>query len=378
MRRTMPLTIWRRHTPKCPHRKKGRFHVKCNCPLWTDGELHGKRYRRGLRTRNWGRAVRKLAILESPESPIFKPISEAAAAWKAQLQIEPSTKRKYENTLQRLQDFCEREGLDTVSEITIEALDGFRASRGLARTTTVRELQVLRQFLDFCVKRKWASENVAKEIERPTKPKSRPVEPYTPQQVADIIAAAGRFGRHGYERLRARAMVLLLRYTALRISDVAMLGKDRVRNGQILLHTQKTGGQVFLPVPPELQAALDSLPLPRDQQGRTRDSGYFFWNGVTSRRAAVGMAERTMTAVFKESGVPQAHAHRFRHALATSILATGGTLSDVADVLGIGEHVARKHYKKWNQARQERISALMQAVQRGTFVAHTEKGAVIN
>ncbi len=77
-----------------------------------------------------------------------------------------------------------------------------------------------------------------------------------------------------------------------------------------------------------------------------------------------------MTAAFKESGVPQAHAHRFRHTLATSILASGVTLSDVADVLGIGEHVARKHYKKWSQ---DRISALMQAVQRGTFAARTEK-----
>ena len=374
----MPLTIWRRHTPKCPHRKKGRFHVKCNCPIWTDGELHGKRYRRGLKTRDWGRAARKLGNLESPESLVLKPISEATAAWTAQLEIEPSTKRKYQNTLRQLEDFCKRNDLDTVSELTIETLDRFRAGRGLSRTTSARELQVLRQFFDFSVKRKWASENVAKEIERPPKPKSRPVEPYIPQEVADIIAAAGRFGRHGYERLRARAMVLLLRYTALRISDVAMLAKDRVRNGQVLLHTQKTGELVFLPVPPELQAALDSLPLPRDQQGRTRDSGYFFWNGVTSQRAAVGMAERTMAAVFKESGVPRAHAHRFRHTLATSILATGGTLSDVADVLGIGEHVARKHYKKWNQARQERISALMQAVHRGTFVAHTEKGAVIN
>ena len=40
-------------------------------------------------------------------------------------------------------------------------------------------------------------------------------EPYSPNEVAKIIAAADTIGRGAYERLRARAMVLLLRYTAL-------------------------------------------------------------------------------------------------------------------------------------------------------------------
>jgi hypothetical protein len=31
------LTIWRRHTNRCPHREKGRNYLKCNCPIWADG-----------------------------------------------------------------------------------------------------------------------------------------------------------------------------------------------------------------------------------------------------------------------------------------------------------------------------------------------------
>jgi integrase len=62
---------------------------------------------------------------------------------------------------------------------------------------------------------------------------------------------------------------------------------------------------------------LESLPLPRNA---SQDCRYYFWNGVTSRRAVVGIAERTLAAVFRKSGVKDAHAHRFRHTLATRLL----------------------------------------------------------
>ena len=58
-------------------------------------------------------------------------------------------------------------------------------------------------------------------------------------------------------------MVLLLRYTALSISDVATLARGRVRDGEILLRRQKTGGLVILPVPDQVQTALDALPATR-------------------------------------------------------------------------------------------------------------------
>ena len=95
------------------------------------------------------------------------------------------------------------------------------------------------------------------------------------------------------------------------------------------------------------------LPLPRDAEGQPRDAGYCFWNGVSSRRSAVGMAERTLAAVFSKSKVKDAHAHHFHHTLATEILARGGMMSDVANVLGISENVARKHYAKWSPAHQD-------------------------
>ena len=57
-------------------------------------------------------------------------------------------------------------------------------------------------------------------------------------------------------------MVLLLRYTALRISDVSTLRRDRVRDAQILLRTTKNAKRVKLPVHADLMKALETFLFP--------------------------------------------------------------------------------------------------------------------
>lgn len=362
------LTLWRNHLHGCPHRgdgrkdrKKGRAYIRCNCPIWADGELNGRRYRYSLDTRDWARAGRKLAELEDPRAPRLKPITEAVEAFEQHiLSLEPSTQRKYKNVLRQFQAHCQTTGLHDLSDVTVEALDGYRAARELSRVTAQKELETLRQFFSFCRERNWTDDNPARRIKSAKNVKPAEVVPYTPNEVARIIAACDEIGRGPYERRRALAMVQLLNNTALRVSDVAMLERDRVRDGRILVRTKKTGDTVYLPVWSDTQAALDVLPLPRNGGAEAR---YFFWNGVTSRRAVVGIAERTLAAVFAKSKVEAAHAHRFRHTLATRLLGMGGTEQEVADILGNSPEIVRKHYAKWSQARQKRIDDLMQAAQ---------------
>jgi predicted transcriptional regulator len=75
----------------------------------------------------------------------------------------------------------------------------------------------------------------------------------------------------------------------------------------------------------------------------------------------VGIAERTLAAVFKKSGVKKAHAHRYRHTLATRLLGDGASFQTVADILGNTEAIVRKHYGKWSKGRQDNIDRLMMA-----------------
>lgn len=367
------LNLWRRHTATCKHRKKGRAFIGCSCPIWCDGTLHGKRFRQATGHRDLQRALRKVAAWESPAGKTLKPITEAAEAFLIHTQdLAHGTRRNYRNVMRLLGSFCRSEAFTHTAELTVEALDRYRASRKLVRSTQGKELQILRTFCGFCFERGWLIENVAKRVKLPANVKPSPVEPYTAAEVARLLFACDRFGRASYERRRARAMVLLLRYTGLRISDMATLARERIRDGEIFLHTLKTGGRILLPVPADLQAALDVLPPPIDGEP---DCPYFFWNGVMGEQAAICNARRTLSAVFRYSKVPGARTHRFRHTLATDILVKGGTEQDVADILGISPAIVRRHYAKWTVQRQQRISTIMKLVQAGSAVEPLQEGA---
>jgi site-specific recombinase XerD len=367
----MPISIWRRHTNDCQHKDKGRAYIKCNCPVWADGYIEGKRvYRQSLKTRDMARARKKAADLENGDDRIIKPVDDAVKAFLdhcTSANLTDATIVKYRNPLTRLKHFCEAKSIDSLDELTTERLDAFRAGRKLKQITASKELEILRVFLGFCVDRGWVKQNEARKIKMPRNIKPNEVVPFTPLEVSAIIAASDIVGIRQYERLRMRAIILMLRYTALRIGDVSMLARDRITQDgdkwRIFLRTEKSGQPVFLPIPPELKDALDAVPAPNGDL----DSRYYFWNGQCKPKTIKAHVDRCLRAVFKLSGVKKAHAHRFRHTLATELLGGGATFEEVADVLGNSPEIVRKHYGKWSPARQSRIDALMERVHTGTF-----------
>jgi site-specific recombinase XerD len=246
----------------------------------------------------------------------------------------------------KLSGFCEAEKVDSLEELTTEKLDQFRAAHGIKPSTAARELGILRMFFRFCARRKWVKDNPATEINLPRNVKPNEVAPFTTAEIRAILLTCDRIGMEQYERLRARAMVLTLRYTALRIGDVSMLSKDRISGNddkwRIFIRTEKSGQPVFLPVPPDLKLALDAVPPPMGN----RDSRYFFWNGIGKPKTHKAHIHRCLRVVFSKSGVRGAHAHRFRHTLATELLGRGASLEEVADILGNSPAIVRKHYGK--------------------------------
>jgi integrase len=61
---------------------------------------------------------------------------------------------------------------------------------------------------------------------------------------------------HKLNAIRLRALVLLLRYSGLRIRDAVTLDRDRVREGKLFLYTAETGTAVWCPLPPAVIEAL--------------------------------------------------------------------------------------------------------------------------
>jgi site-specific recombinase XerD len=366
------LSLYRRHLDNCRHLHLGRKYTKCACSIHCDGILNGKRLRQSMNTSNWARAIRSVAELEAGIGQARKPVAEAVGLFLASRQVEPSTAQKYKRIMGLLTQFAASRGISGVGRITLEDLDAYRSTRKLKALTWSKELQLLRTFFEFCRKRKWSEENPARDMDMPSNPKPRPREPYTVEEIGRIVSACDTFGKAHYERLRARAMILLMRYYGLRVSDVATLRRDRVRATEIFLHALKNGASIWLPLYPDVKFALEAVP---PTMGAPDGCPYVFWTGLGDRDGHIRTVIGTLHAVFKKSGVEGASAHRFRHTLATEVLVKGGSIEDAANVLGDSPNIIRKHYAKWSPAYQQRTVDLFHRihgmpVDSGTLLAH--------
>jgi len=369
------LVIYRRHTPNCEH--KDPLNLGCRCPLWVRGRLNDQFLRVSLKTRNQARAQAKVAdMLANPQHYAVaegKRIEDAIEHFEKHYSatVKEGTRRNHRRVLGFFRDFCQTLKLATLDQVQVEHFDQFHASRPISLLTWTKELALLRTFFGYCADRDWVRKNVARIVKMPRNVQPRERQPYTLNEITRIIAACDLLP-DAYSRLRARAMVLALRYTALRISDVAMLEHSRVRFaeqpgslGEILVRTTKTGKAVWLPLQRALETALKALPEPRAVAGEAR---YFFWSGGGTVRAWVRDVTRTMNTVFSKSGVESAHAHRFRHTLAVELLSIGATDQEVSDVLGNTPAIVRKHYAPWCPQRQERLSSLLSKAFGSEFV----------
>jgi integrase/recombinase XerD len=363
------LFLVRNHSRKCRYASKGPRFLSCHCNLGVDGELKGKRYRRSLFTRSLDKAYRKLGELQKPDYREPRSLRDAIDAFYASKKdVSHDTKRNHRRALSNFLRIAKAANITRLDDVEIETIDLVRSKRPISALTWTKELAILRNFFGFCVSRKWMSSNPAKEVKSP-KVKPKPKEPYTEEEVLKILSACDEFGRDVYERSRARAMVLLLRYTGFRISDVATLARDRTKGDRIYLYTMKNGKPVFLPLPPLLRQELDSLPHPEELKA--------------CRSISFGAAMEPLVPSFEElhglwlaySKYQMSPVHMrtvFANTLATGLLEKGWTTEDVALVLGSTPEIIRKHYAQWTVQRQERVTRLAQDVWSGKFLARSK------
>jgi len=304
--------------------------------------------------------------------PPRKMLSEAIEAFHAQHTENASeTQRKYKRVLSYLSDYCAREPLRYVDQINVESLDGYALWRNKTNWTWIKEIEILRQFFEFCRDREWTRRNPAKVLKRPRLLEANDVEPFTSAEIVRIIAACDHIGRESYERLRARAMVLLMRYAGLRVSDVVTLSRDHIKGRHLVKRAIKNHQLIQVELHQDVLMALDVLPHPKAGAQGCR---LYFASGNASVRSLVKGAWRTLSAVFARAKVDRAHPHRFRHTLANEILGKGGTIEEVAGILADSSATIRRHYAKWTpeyQARQGRAIRLVH----GTNLAQAEEQA---
>lgn len=358
------FSLYRRHEETCPHRAKGIRHVRCACPIWMDGyDDRGTRQRRSLRTRDWRHAMDILERIDNnvplPADPVDKGkrLPDAIADYLADCEarnLTANTINGYRILLEFLQAFAP----PMLRDINTDTLVRFRQTRTVRKRaiktgTVAKELTYLRSFFTFCISRGWISSNPASALRFP-KVDRMPTLPFTRDEVAAMLAACDELrnrnpAKTDYFQTRAKALLLTLLYTGLRISDVVQLKRSAVDDsGRLLLRVMKTKVPLYVPLRPEVAAALRSLP---------GDSPYFFWSGSSALATGISAARHTVERVAKIAGVADAHPHRFRDTFSVFLLESGADLRTVQLLLGhTSIKTTEQHYAPFVPTMQRRLN----------------------
>ena len=280
--------------------------------------------------------------------------------------LKPATAYKYHLMMRALTEFAAVKNIHFVQQFDLGLLQKHQATWQLGAKAAIKRIEHLRTFFDYCVLRKWIGENPAGSrqhgrgfrtgLRAPEDTNTRK-EPFSPEEMERIYEACWSFARQRERGTgdRCYALVLLMRYTGLRISDAVMFHESRFtgNENEVVVYQRKVdGAPVTTWLPDWVIAVLRRQPT---------SDGYYFKAASDDPENARKLWTRHLNLVFEKaaSKAPfssHPHAHRFRHTFAAELLKRGKDIQDVARLLGHSNwKTTERYYSRWITARMERL-----------------------
>jgi integrase/recombinase XerD len=387
------LSVYTRHHPDCKNAGDKTWR-RCSCPKWIWGSLNGTFVRQSARTHRWEEAEelrRKLAeglvpstgprvpaAVSVPDPPSLrsentnpsrpmKPRATVEVAVEAYLTdassrgVAPATHGKL-TTIFRKQflTWTRAQGIEYLDELDLDALLNFRSTWEDSPLAKQKKQSRVIGFFWACVRRRYLTENPAIGLGK-IKVVQIPTDYFPPDEFERIIAATyiRRGDRGGGDvvanQTRLRTMTLLMRWSGLRIRDAITLERGRLHGDSLLLYQAKTGTPVYVPLPPYVVEALESVP-----PGPKPNPRYFFWTGNGDPKSAVADWQRSYRRLFKSADIrrpdgeiKRCHPHMFRDTFAVEMLLAGVPIDQVSLLLGHASvKITEKSYAPFVKARQ--------------------------
>jgi integrase/recombinase XerC len=247
--------------------------------------------------------------------------------------------REYENTEPTL------DLLKALKLQTFRAWIAARAGEGKVATTNARAVATLRAFYRY-LQKEYNIENPAALTLRAPK-RSQPIPKAV--SVKDTLAAMEQIEtlqNEDWVGLRDRAILGLLYGAGLRISEALSLTTDVLQNKEYLRIRGKGNKERIVPWIPAVYRTVE------EYRGACPYQGSTLFYGVRGKPLQPAIFQRQLQVLRRVIGLPEtATPHAFRHSFATHLLAKGGDLRSIQELLGHASLATTQRYTKVDTAR---------------------------
>lgn len=266
-------------------------------------------------------------------------------AWLKQLKqqnLSSHTLEAYQRDVSQFIDFLAGHYEQEVTPASFNALKAmdvrsFLAKRREQETTQsrslARSLSGLRSFTLYLSEKDYPVSSAFKIVKSPRIPKSLP-KPMSQNDALQMIALAGDISSRQWENLRNQALLMLIYGCGLRISEALNLSYgERPKPGNVSVRiTGKGKKQRDTPILPLIENAIQQYIKAAPFDFKDDDP---LFRGLKGGRFSARQVQMIVAKCRRLMGLPdEVTPHAFRHSFATHLLAAGGDLRTIQELLG--------------------------------------------
>jgi len=298
--------------------------------------------------------------LDPATAPVDAQLSGAIADWRqwltAEKRVSPHTLAAYGRDLGgflgflagHLGESVSLAGLTALTPTDFRAWLARRALAGLEKSSTARALSTVRGFFRFLDRRSLAANAAVAAVRGPRVPRSVP-KALTVDEAMDALESVGELSDEPWVAARDAAVLALLYGCGLRVGEALGLDRRAVPLGDTVTITGKGGKARMVPVLPAVRRAVDDY-VAQCPYRLGPDDPLFV--GVRGGRLGARRVQQAIQTLRGWLGLPEtATPHALRHSFATHLLAGGGDLRAIQELLGHASLSTTQRYTEVDAAR---------------------------
>jgi len=263
-----------------------------------------------------------------------KEIAEFLAFLRHEKNASPHTLAAYERDLRQVAIYLKEREIrwDRTGNVVLRGFLAELHEKKRKKSTIGRKLAALRSFYDFCLRKRWVSENPAKILARPRQEKRVPsfLSESETAELLDLPRSAGPLD------LRDRAILELLYATGIRVSELIGIETPDLHLGERLVRVRGKGKKErIVPFGTKALEALEAYRRARPGLAGGGDGGEAFFLNYRGGRLTTRSVQRMVRKYIRRTAVARKISpHSLRHSFATHLLGRGADLRVIQELLG--------------------------------------------